>query len=175
MSYISIGGLTVPLDSVLTFSQSYQPVERSTVHRLGTAGVGVKQTLYGGKLRTTISATGWTAPGLSALDRSAKHTLLCAATLSNAGGDSDIKIGDTNRRRTDAGFEPKAYALFADRHSRTPVSVDSSGNCLVTPVAGAVQYKVDWYPRLEVLIIDFTEDTQADAATYVWELVAEEV
>lgn len=175
MSYISIGGLTVPLDSVLTFSQSYQPIERSTVHRLGTAGVGVKQTLYGGKLRTTISATGWTAPGLSALDRSAQHTLLCAATLSNAGGANDIKIGDSTRRRSDTGFEPVAYAIFADRHVKTPVVVDAAGNCVITPVTGALQYKVDWYPVLTVLLIDFNEDTQADSATYAWDLVAEEV
>lgn len=175
MSYISIGGLTVPLDSVLTFSQSYQAIERSTVHRLGASGRGVKQTLYGGKLRTNISATGWTAPGLSALDRSQEYELLCAATLSNAGGASDIEIGDSTRRRTDAGFEPVAYAVFPDRHQKTPVAVDSAGNCVVTPVTGALQYKVDWYPILNVLLIDFTEDTQADTANYVWELVAEEV
>ncbi|RBP74112.1 hypothetical protein [Marinobacter nauticus] len=175
MSYISIGALTVPLDSVLTFSQSYQAIERSTVHRLGVTGTGVKQTLYGGKLRTTISATGWTAPGLSALDRSAQHQLKCAATLSNSGGVSDIKIGDSSRRRTDAGFEPVAYAIFPGHHVKTPVSVDAAGNCVVTPVAGAGHYKVDWYPVLTVLIIDFTEDTQADTATFVWELVAEEV
>ncbi|SFM71265.1 hypothetical protein [Marinobacter pelagius] len=175
MSYISIGGLSVPLDSVLTFSQSYQPIERSTIHRLGTSGTGVKQTLYGGKLRTTISATGWTLPGLSALDRTAQHVLLCGATLSNSGGANDIKIGDISRRRTDSGFEPVAYAIFADNQVKTPVSVDVNGNCTITEVSGSLYYKVDWYPRLTVLIADFTEDTQADSATFAWELVAEEV
>lgn len=175
MSYFSIGGLVVPLDSVLTFSQSYQPVERSTLHRIGTAGIGVKQTLYSGKLRTTISATGWTAPGLSGLDRSVAHPMLCAAALSNSGGPDNIRIGDESRRRSDEGFEPVAYALFPDQQVRTPVLVDADGNCLVTEVAGALQYKVDWYPRLTVLVMDFNEDTQADSATFAWELVAEEV
>jgi len=175
MSYISIGGLTVPLDSVLTFSQSYESIERSTVHRLGVQGKGIKQTLFGGKLRTTITGSGWTAPGLSALDRGSEHLLLCGAALSSAGGAGDIVIGDNTRRRSDAGFEPVAYALFATEHVKTPVSVDSAGNCTITPVAGALQYKVDWYPRLTVLLIDFREDTQADTAQFVWDLVAEEV
>ncbi|MDX1816120.1 MAG: hypothetical protein R3180_00270 [Marinobacter sp.] len=175
MSYISIGGLTVPLDSVLTFSQSYESIERSTIHRLGVLGLGIKQTLFGGKLRTTISASGWTAPGLSALDRSASHTLLCAATLSNAGAVDGITIGSAARRRTDAGFEPVAYALFADSQVSTPVTVDAAGACTITPVAGATQYKVDWYPVLQVLIVSYQENTQADAAQYVWDLVAEEV
>ncbi len=175
MGYISIGGLSVPLDSVLTFTQSYESIERSTIHRLGVSGRGVKQTLFGGKLRTSISATGWTAPGLSALDRSAEHELLCGATLSNSGGVSNIQIGALSRRRTDSGFEPVAYAIFADRHEKTPVSVDASGNCTITPVAGALQYKVDWYPKLTVLIVSFREDTQADSAQFIWDLVAEEV
>lgn len=175
MSYISIGGLTVPLDSVLTFTQNYESIERSTVHRLGVLGKGVKQTLFGGKLRTTITATGWTAPGLSALDRSTEHVLLCAATLSNSGTASNIVIGDSTRRRTDAGFEPVAYALFPTQHIRTPVSVDAAGNCTVTPVSGAVQYKVDWYPRLTVLLVEFREDTQTDSAQFIWDLIAEEV
>ncbi len=175
MSYISIGGLTVPLDSVLNFSQNYESIERSTIHRLGILGKGVKQTLFGGKLRTTITATGWTAPGLSALDRSAEHILLCGAALSGIGGAGDIVIGDSARRRTDAGFEPIAYALFSDRHEKTAVTVDASGNCTVTPVAGAAQYKVDWFPRLTVIIVDFREDTQADAAQFTWDLVVEEV
>lgn len=175
MSYISIGGLTVPLSSVLTFSQGYESIERSTVHRLGVQGRGIKQTLFGGKLRTTISATGWTAPGLSALDRGAEHLMLCGAALSGSGTDSNIVIGDSARRRTDAGFEPVAYALFPTEHVKTPVSVDAAGNCTVTPVAGALQYKVDWYPRLTVLLIDFREDTQAEAAQFGWDLVAEEV
>ncbi len=175
MSYFSIGGLTVPLDSVLTFSQNYQPIERSTLHRLGTAGVAIKQTLYGGKLRTTISATGWTAPGLSGLDRSVSHTMLCAAALSNSGGSANIKIGSEARRRTDSGFEPVAFALFPDDQVKTPVAVDIDGNCVVTEVPGALQYKVDWYPKISVLIVDFNEDTQTDSATFSWELVAEEV
>lgn len=175
MSFISIGGLSVPLDSVLSFSQTYRPIERSTIHRLGVLGRGVKQTLYTGKLGTTISATGWTMPGLSGLDRSAEHELLCGATLSNSGGTSNIQIGNSNRRRSDTGFEPVAYAIFSDNQVKTPVSVDSAGNCTVTAVTGALYYKVDWYPKLTVLITDLVEDTQADVATYTWELTAEEV
>lgn len=175
MSFFTLGGITVPLDSVLTFTQTYRPIERSTVHRLGVAGRAVKQTLFSGKLRTSISATGWTLPGLSALDRSIEHEMLCAVPLSNGGGASDIKIGDSTRRRADAGFEPVAYALFPDRHEKTPVSVDAAGNCVITPVTGAAGYKVDWYPRLTVLITEFGEDTQTDTAQFVWDLVAEEV
>lgn len=175
MSYILIGGLTVPLDSVLTFSQNYQPIERSTLHRLGVNGTAVKQTLYGGKLRTTLSGTGWTLPGLSGLDRSVTHELHCGVPLSNAGGASDITIGNSTRRRSDSGFEPVAYALFPDQHVKTPVAVDSAGNCTITPVAGAAQYKVDWYPVLQVYILDFNEDTQTDTAQFIWDLVAEEV
>lgn len=175
MSFISIGGLSVPLDSVLSFSQTYRPIERSTVHRLGVVGLGVKQTLYTGKLATTINATGWTMPGLSGLDRSLQHELLCGATLSNSGGLNNIQIGNSNRRRSDSGFEPVAYAIFPADQVKTPVSVDSSGNCSVTAVTGALYYKVDWYPKLTVIVTDLVEDTQADVATYTWSLTAEEV
>lgn len=174
MSYLSIGGITVPLDSVLSFSQTYEPIERSTIHRLGVSGRGVKQTLYAGKLRTTIQGSGWTAPGLSALDLSQTHVLLCAAPLSNGGGVGNIQIGDENRRRSDAGFEPVAYALFDDGQQKTPVTVDALGGCVITPVAGAVRYKVDWYPRLIVWVEPPQESVQTDSAQFLWNLVAEE-
>lgn len=171
-----VNGVEVPTEAILDFSQSYEPLQASVIHRMGSGGTAKRQTLWTGKLRTVISGQGWCPPGLSGLDVTQSVDLWCVAEQSKLGGVADINIGASTRRRSDTGFEPRAFGIVGIDRVSTSLSVATNGDCSITPVTGATHYQVTWCPRLTVFVVQpITESTDTGAALMSWELVAEEI
>ena len=166
---VSINGLALPLRVGAEVQQSYEDFGGYSVLRLG-AGAAVSQQAWR-KLRTTISGTGITPPGLAGIDWTQPITLGCIAERSIQSATNVITIPAA--RRTDA--PPYGWAITAVGMLRnTPVSM--AGNvATLTPVAGAAGYQVAWYPLLSVLVLDGVRVSfDAVGAVAGWELTGDE-
>ena len=71
-----LGGIVVPLRAALAYDQQIEPIGASSVRRF-VDGSAVKQTVWGGKLRISLSGDGWAPLGLHDLDYTAPLTLKC--------------------------------------------------------------------------------------------------
>ncbi|AZZ92743.1 hypothetical protein EUZ85_19255 [Hahella sp. KA22] len=172
-----IDGVEIPVDARLDLSVSYQRLERSATHRVGPAATAIKQTLWSGKYRVTVSGSGWYPPGLQSVDFSGAVLLASIAPLSIVGGVGDIVIGADTDRRAEANYAPYAHAIMIDGSRQdAELSVAVNGDCTITPVAGAVRYQVFWFPVMSLIFSDPpAENTDMSGITTSWEMVGEQV
>lgn len=167
---VTINGLPLPLRIGAEVQQTYEDFGGYAVLRLG-AGAAIAQQSWR-KLRTTLSGTGITPPGLAGIDWTQPITLGCIAERSIQSATNVITIPAA--RRTDA--PPYGWAVTAAGMLRsTPVSI-AGDVATLTPVAGAAGYQVAWYPLLSVLVLDGVRVSfDAVGAVASWELACEEV
>ncbi len=165
-----LGAVVVPIHAALSMQQTIESFGGHTVLRLGDGGA-VPQTVWR-KLRVTISAEGWSPPGLRALNFDAPLTLKCGAPTSIASTSNVITL--PTARRTDAGYLPFARAHTEAGWSDTPVAVVSN-TATCTVVSGALGYSVWYYPELYVVCEPPAESFDRSGAAVSWELTAEEV
>lgn len=176
MSLLKLNSIEIPVDSLIDFSQTYETIESSTIHRMGAAGLGRKQTLWTGKVRTVISASGWNPAGLSGVDFNSAVEIHCVAPRSKLGGVANINIGADSKRRSDGEYLPLAFGINGAGRTGTTVVVAANGDCSITPVAGATVYQVVYYPILTALFSSMpTESNDINSAQFSTELIAEEV
>jgi len=168
---LKINGVAVPVYAMLNISQQYTPLQ--AVYRARTAGGSlVQRTLWDSKLRTVVTGSGVIPPGISDIDYSSSFTLSCVAPRSLVSASANITIPAA--RRTDAGSTPYGRALTGDTWESTPVTMN--GNVAeLTPVSGATQYQVVYFPELTVIADPATEDHPSHGPVYGWTLTAEEV
>ena len=166
---VTINGLPLPLRIGAEVQQTYEDFGGYAVLRLG-AGAAIAQQSWR-KLRTTLSGTGITPPGLAGIDWSAPVTLGCAAGRSIQAAANVITI--PSARRTDA--PPYGWAVTPSGLLQ-PTPVTLAGNvATLAPVAGAVAYQVVWYPLLSVYAMEGVRVSyDAAGAVASWELVCEE-
>lgn len=165
-----LGGVRVPLHSVLDFEQSYSTIEGGRVLRM-TDGAAVK-TVHWRRISTTVSASGWIPPGLLALDYDAPLVMRCAAPRSIVTTATVVTLPAA--RRSDAGQEPYAEALVDGLWQ--PTDVDIAGDtATITAVPGAGAYRVSYYPELTVFASSPEESGDLARADYRWSIEAEEV
>lgn len=166
---VTINGLPLPLRIGAEVQQTYEDFGGYAVLRLG-AGAAIAQQSWR-KLRTTLSGTGITPPGLAGIDWTQPITLGCIAERSIQSATNVITIPAA--RRADA--PPYGWAITAVGMLRsTPVSM--AGNvATLTPVAGAIGYQVAWYPLLSMVAIGGPAVSfDAVGAVASWDLVCEE-
>ncbi len=165
-----LGGITIPINAGLEFSQSYE-MSGGTVTQRMQSGRAIKQTHFN-KLRTVLSGQGWVPAGLDGLDYSIPLLLRCAAPRSVSSTNTQFTIPVS--RRHDFGFEPKAYAVVLGNLVETEITLNVD---IVTldVVSGAHIYQVHYYPEMLV----FTESPQVQGnmtgAEFSWTLTCEEV
>lgn len=176
--WFELGGIRVPIESVLDFEQGYESIGGTALLRFMSGGA-VLQT-YWQKLRTTLSGAGWWPPGLDGLDYDAPLTLKCAAPRAIRAAVAAIALPAA--RRTDAGFVPIGHAVVPGASvgvsggDLVPTAVSIAANlATLTPVTGAIGYQITYWPQL--IVFATPPATQADlpGAAHRWSLTAEEV
>lgn len=115
----------------------------------------------------TISGAGWMATGLDALDWDANHLLLCSKVKRITTTDTQVTLL-SDYRPDEPVF---AQALVGRDWVNTPVSVVGR-EVTITPVAGAAQYSVGWFPQYTVLCVPPSEENSAGGSA--WQLICRE-
>lgn len=159
-----LGGITVPLHAGAP-DVSYAPAGgASDVVLAGGRPVRMR---HWHKELITISGTGWMATGLDALDWDAEHTLRCPKPRRMATHGTSVTLPSEPRPDVPVG----AHALVGKNWVGTPVT--RAGRAVtITPVTGASQYSVYWYPQYTVLVTPPGEESGTDVS---WQLVCREV
>lgn len=169
---LEIDNIIVPTQSLLTFSQNYTDLRGENFERVAS-GDGVLRTLWSGKIETQINGEGWAPSAFDNLEIGKPYTLRCA--MIRAATDADETVPLPAARRTDAGHLPIGFALVGQLLVETPI-LNISGSDLATlqTVAGAVGYRVHYYPELVVAVTVNTNNYQNDG-TFQWSIVAQEL
>ena len=172
MKDFELGGVEVPLEAGHTFSQEYQSKRRSTTYLMGD-GSSTRQTLAGtaDKLVTTIKGSGWSPLGIAGLDYTSSMTLKCAEPRSVT--ETDVSIDIPSARRTDTGYDPVGFAIVSGELVSTSIGI-AGNTATLGAVSGATAYIVQYHPQITVLAT-FTEGMDANASSYSWEIIAEEI
>jgi len=168
-----IGTVSIPLLASFDIDQQYQPIGGEAILR-AVSGRGIKQMTYQ-RLRIQTSGAGWQPAGLAELDFTAQHVLGCVIPRGVPAVFATRQATLPAARRSDSGFTPFGTALLAGNAAvSTPVSL--AGNVATcTAVAGAVAYRVNYYPAPTVWLMRPNESGNQSDASYRWELTAEEV
>lgn len=166
---LKIGAFEMPVMAALEINQKYEPIGGEHIFRT-INGRGVGQSTWR-KTRVTTSGTGWIPPGLDEVDTRVQQAVACVVPklLSANLGTRVATVPGTFR--TDAGHAPYGLAIMAN-HQAVPVPVTRILNeVTVAAVAGAVAYKVGYYPLLNCILRRPNTSGPGNA----WEIVAEEV
>lgn len=171
MRTLTVDGVIVATHALLTFEQEYEALAGQTFKRTAD-GSGTLRALWSGKLRTTLSGTGWAPSGLVGLAAGSAHALGCIAPVSvDAAG---VFVALPTARRSDADHDPVAFALIGDGLVPTAIVEILDDVAELVPVAGAVGYRVHYWPSLSVVITSNTAKGD-NAAAFGWQIVAEEL
>ncbi len=165
-----LGGISIPIQAGLEFSQTYEPIGGSVLQRM-QSGRAIKQTHYK-KLRTSLSGQGWVPAGLDGLEYSQPLILKCAAPRSISSESNQIVIPSC--RRTDEGFEPKGNALVKGHLIETSL-VMQENIAILELVRYALTYQVHYYPQILVFAEPPQIQTNITGAEFSWTLTCEEV
>lgn len=168
---LQIGSVVIYDLEALDLDQQYELIGGETIQR-AVSGAGLKQMTWS-KLRVTTSGSGWLPPALDGLDTSVQMTLRCGIPRANpcVGLVATLPAA----RRADAGHLPYATAILASGQAvRTAVALVGN-TATVTAVAGAVDYRVYYYPELTVWAFRPNISGNRSEATHRWELICEEV
>ena len=158
--------------STIDISQTYERVRGSYRARMRDGGLK-QRTIWSGKLRTTITGNGLIPPGISLIDFDSSFTLSCIGHL--AVNTTNTSVVLPSARRSDAGSEPYGRALNCGG-KWNPTDVTMVGDTAnITPVAGAEQYQVIWFPEIVVFADPPVEAHPEHGPTYSWSIVAEEI
>jgi len=162
-----LGGIEVTLHSgaaELTYSEA-----GGATDTVLSGGAVVRSRHWSKELITISAAGGWMATGLDALDWDAEHLLLCNKPKRMATMPGVLDVTLTSDPRPDV--QVFAHALVG--RDWVPAEVVVVGrDATVTPVAGAVQYRVGWYPMFTVLCARPPESSGAGGVD--WQLVCRE-
>ncbi|ODU49076.1 MAG: hypothetical protein ABS92_06795 [Thiobacillus sp. SCN 63-374] len=164
-----LGGLVIPVQAAGDISQTFETIGGFTLHRM-LNGAGVPQSHWR-KLKTTITGSGWTPPGLAGLDYDATHVLKSVAARSLQATGNVITVPAA--RRTDTGYAPTGYAIVDGRYVPTPL-VLVTNTATLAAVAGAQGYGVRYWPQITVYA-RFSDDNRPSGASWNWRIEAEEI
>lgn len=170
---MELGNVAIQTVSGLTIDQQYEQFGGETILRM-ISGRGVKQQTYN-KLRVTTRGTGWAPSGLESLDYSTQMVLKCIVPRSIPAVLATRQATLPAGRRSDDKYLPFAHAFLSDG-SRVLAAVTLVGHVATcAAVAGAIAYRVMYYPQLTVWALKPSESGSVADASYQWELVAEEI
>lgn len=172
-----LGTVIVPIHSAYELSQTYEPLGGfATIRMLN--GAALKQQNWE-KIGTTITGNGVIPPGLEGLDYSLSHLMKCAAPRAVTSTATVIVI--PAERRTDGEFAPTGWA-YTDPEGKnrglweeTPIISTVVDTVTLTPVVGALNYQVRYFPEFEVFAEKPNQNIDVHPKTQGWTLTAEQV
>jgi len=165
-----LGGISIPVIAGLDLQQSYEAIGGWSVRRM-MSGAAVRQTHWE-RLRTRITGTGWLPEGLHLLDYAAALTLDCIAPRSVVSATNTATL--PSARRPDASVYAYALTALDGHHVQTGVVVIGDA-ATADAVAGAVQYRFVYVPRLQVFAAAPSSEFDRDRGEWRWSLEAEEI
>lgn len=164
-----IGAYELPILSALEIDQAYEPIGGDDILR-SISGRGVKQETWQ-KLKVTTSGSGWIPAGLSEVNTRIQQQVACITPRLVSAAFATRQATLPAARRTDIGHLPYGLALFADGQALMS-AVSMAGNVgTVAAVAGAIAYKIGYYP----LLTCWVRRPKESGPSPKWEIVAEEV
>lgn len=172
---LELGGITIPLDSVIGgLHQTYQQAQPRTLKRKVNGDALLLDGAASNKLRTRISGRGWVIAGLDGLDYTQVMTLKCIKPRGINSASNVISIPAA--RRSDTEFLPLGFACLSDGQ-RIPTTIDIvSDTATLGVVSGAVIYQVEYYPQLQVNIVQPPDESfDRSDVNFTWSIVAEEI
>lgn len=170
MSNFILGGITIFTESILNFNQDYEEDFASTLLIMAD-GSGVPQNAWGGKIKTTLSGSGWIPLGLDGLNFNTTLELSCAAFKAINSASNVITLPAA--RRSDIALT--ALALVGGKKVPTSVSI-STNTATLGVVSGASAYQVWYQPKINVYVTQrpkLTQDIQK--MNFGWTFSAREV
>jgi len=170
MNFI-LGGITVHLVSATEYTEVYDRVDNGQArHR--TQNGSLKRSIHWRKTAISISGSGHIPAGLSGLDYSLDLEFSAGRTRSITSNSNVIAIPTT--RRVDIGFEPCGFALFNNQAIPTPINLVGDIATL-TPVANALDYQINYYPKILVAAEDPNDSFNRGVGDFRWSIDMEEV
>lgn len=177
MSMLKIGTLTVDLEQLGDFEQTYDDLVNATFARTADNS-GIIRVTGAAKVRTLIRARGWAPPGFVHLARGTSYVLACAMVRAIDSTITTVTL--PAGRRADTDYEPRGFAFVDGRSQSTPITnlaailAGSTDDATLDAVAGASGYRVHYWPQLTAVILR-AETTGAGSANFGWQLEAEEL
>lgn len=171
ISTLEIGNVIVPTKSILTFDQDYEDLGGRDFRRLAD-GSGVLRSTWQDKIATVISGTGWAPSAFENLNVGSVYVLKCAMIRSASSNTNTVTLPAS--RRAGGDHDPIGFAVVGDELVETPISGIVADVATLDAVAGAVGYRVHYWPQITAVITRNTCRGQSSAA-FTWTIEAEEV
>lgn len=170
MNFI-LGGITVHLVSAVEYTETYDRVDNGQArHR--TQNGNLKRAVHWRKTSISISGSGHIPAGLAGLDYTLDLEFSAGTTRSITSSSNVIAI--PAERRVDVGYEPCAFALFNNQAIPTPFVLVGDVATL-TPVANALDYQINYFPKIMVASEDINDSINRGTGTNRWSLELEEL
>lgn len=166
---LKVGSFEMPVLAALNITQRFEFIGGDSILRM-ISGRGVHQSTWK-KYRIVTSGSGWFPAGLEEVDTESPQYLACikfqTVTAPAASRQAVLPVA----RRSDAGHVPFALAVLANNRM-VGTSLSIAGNLATcSTVAGAVCYKVAYYP----LILCHIGRPSSVGPDSSWEFTAEEI
>lgn len=164
-----VDGITVPTYAASAITQRFEELKAVSTPRLADGSASQRE-LWSGKWRIVTNGGSLAPSGLQNLAYGASFSMSCVESLAINSASNVINI--PSARRSDAGSEPIGFAEVGGILIPTAVAM-SVDQATLTPVSGADQYQVRWFPVLTVVLISFNQELRRGSGTG-WQLVCEE-
>ena len=172
---LEIDSLVIAPQTLLRFTQDYEELLAREFRRTADNS-GVLRVTGTAKVRTVIESLGWIPAGVTSLNLGTTHLMKCAMIRS---ADSDTAtVTVPAGRRSD--IEPLGFAIVDDLAVSTPITnladilAGTTDDATLTAVAGAVSYRVHYWPEITVVILSNDSDGD-EQGRFNWTLEAEEI
>jgi hypothetical protein len=166
---LEIGSVVIP-QHFAEVTQIYKKLNARYDRRMAD-GTMIRLQSWSQKFETTINVKGFNAVGLSGVDFSTSHVIKCVAPMSVSETSTSFDIPAA--RRSDTGSDPYAKAYNGSFWVDTPVSM-SVNTATITPVSGAIAYKVFYYPQFEAFFNEPTE-TSSSGINIAWSITGQQI
>lgn len=141
-----VGGIEVPVESVLELAYTYESLERSTIHLMADSSTR-KQVLEGtqNRIKVTITGDGLIPAGIQNISYQGPVLVQCSGHRGITSASNVITLPAA--RRSDTGSEPYGRAYVGREWISTPVSLNGDVATL-TAVPGATMYQAVYFPEI---------------------------
>lgn len=170
----TIGGIIVPIEASLEFSQSYRMKEEQITsdQQLGNCTT-IRQSCTANSLKliTDIRGIGWVPAGLAGLNYARPMLIECIAIRSIFGLTTTITV--PAKRRTGSGYEPTGWAIVDGEI--VPTTISMNGNiATLGSFPGASGYEVHYTPAFNAMV-SYSDAYASSGNQYSWSLTGEEL
>lgn len=173
-----VDGVVVPVYASTEINQRYEKRRGATRYRMADGSLRQRRVwpATGAKIVTTISGNGVIPAGIGEDgDVNYDGPIVISCIAPRAVTTTSTSIALPASRRNDAGSLPFGRALLLNE-VWVSTAVSMAGDIAsITPVTGATQYQVVYFPQITVFADPPTEDKPGRGPSFGWTLTAEEI